>query len=164
MATTSQLQLLNRLVGTWTTEGTHPAVPGVVVHGTTTMEWFEGARFLVSRSQVDHPQFPDAISLIGHMGQDRVEGGGERKGDTASPDSYDGPLRMHYFDSRGVFRVFEVSIDDEAWRFWRDAPGFSQQFTGTFTDGGNTIVGQSLLRRDDVHWADDLRMIYRRQR
>ncbi len=29
-------------MGTWTTEGTHPAVPGVVVRGTATIEWLEG--------------------------------------------------------------------------------------------------------------------------
>jgi len=44
MTTTQQLQFLNRLLGTWMTEATHPAVPGAVVHGTGTMEWLEGER------------------------------------------------------------------------------------------------------------------------
>ena len=50
-------------------------------------------------------------------------------------------MSMHYFDSRGVFRLYEVSIDNEALRIWRDASGFSQRFTGTFADGGDTIAG-----------------------
>ena len=44
------------------------------------------------------------------------------------------------------------------------APGFSQRFTGTLTDDGNTIDGLAQLCRDDVHWADDLKITYRRQR
>jgi hypothetical protein len=46
MTTDPALKPLNRLVGTWTTEATHPAVPGVVVHGTVIIEWLEGERFL----------------------------------------------------------------------------------------------------------------------
>jgi hypothetical protein len=70
---------------------------------------------------------------------------------------------MHYFDSRGVFRVYEVSIDDKAWRCWRDAPGFSQRFTGNFAEDGDSISGCWQLSRDDVHWDDDLRITYRRR-
>jgi len=36
------LKALNRLVGRWTTEATHPMVPGVVVRGATHIEWLEG--------------------------------------------------------------------------------------------------------------------------
>jgi hypothetical protein len=55
-------------------------------------------------------------------------------------------------------------VDHQAWRFWRMAPGFSQRFTGTFADGGNTIVGQTQLCQDDVLWNDDLAITYRRQK
>jgi hypothetical protein len=71
---------------------------------------------------------------------------------------------MHYFDSRGVFRIFDANVDDETWRVWRESPGFSQRFTGTFADGGDTIAGLWQLREDDVHWNDDLRITYRRRR
>lgn len=71
---------------------------------------------------------------------------------------------MHYFDSRGVFRVYEVTIDDAGWRIWRDAPGFSQRFVGTFSDGGDAIDGQWELCRDDVNWINDLQITYRRRR
>jgi hypothetical protein len=69
---------------------------------------------------------------------------------------------MHYFDSRGVFRVYEVNVDSEAWRLWRNAPGFSQRFTGSFADGGDTIAGRWQLCEDDVNWNDDLQIVYRR--
>jgi len=46
---------------------------------------------------------------------------------------------------------------------WRNAPGFSQRFTGTFTDDGSAIVGRWQLSRDDEHWDDDLQILYRRQ-
>ena len=160
MTTPPSLHHLGRLVGRWTTEATHPMMPGVVVHGTATIEWLEGERFLIVRSRTDHPQFPDAIAIIGDMRQDRADA----SGDAAPPDGGDGSLSMHYFDSRGVFRDQAVAIDAESWRWWREAPGFSQRFTGTFADGGDTIVGRSQLRRDDVHWADDLEITYRRQR
>jgi hypothetical protein len=148
---------LARLVGTWTTEATHPMMPGVVVHGTVHVEWLEGARFLLHRARTDHPDFPDALSVIGHMSHDRADDA------NAAPEAEEEPpLRLHYFDSRGVFRICEVHADDTAWRWWRDAPGFSQRFTGTWADDGKTIVGMSQLCRDDIHWADDLQITYRR--
>jgi hypothetical protein len=158
MTSEPALEPLNRLVGTWTTEATHPAIPGVVVHGTVSVEWLEGERFLIHRARTDHPDFPDAIWIIGFIDRDRV--GSAPVTDPAADGKRQ--LTAHYFDSRGVFRAFDVSIDDESWRIRRDAPGFSQRFTGTFADGGDTIVGLWQLCQDDVHWNDDLRIEYRR--
>jgi hypothetical protein len=155
----AMLRSLDRLVGAWRTEATHPAMPGVVVHGTVHAEWLEGERFLIHRARSDHPDFPDSISIIGFTGYDRV---GHSSG-SAPADEGAQQLRMHYFDSRGVSRVFEVGIDEGSWRFWRNAPGFSQRFTGTWADGGDTIVGLSQLSRDDVRWDDDLAITYRRR-
>ena len=87
------------------------------------------------------------------MDTDRVE--------DAELDGGASSLAMHYFDSRGVFRVYQAHVDDGAWRLWRDAPGFSQRFTGVFSDDGDTIVGRWQLRRD-VQWDDDLEITYRR--
>ncbi len=75
------------------------------------------------------------------MDHDRVDGG-ERAAANRRPS-----WRMHYFDSRGVCRVYETPVSDEHWQWWRDAKGFSQRFTGRFADGGHTIVGHSALRR-----------------
>jgi hypothetical protein len=157
MTPETALKLLAKLVGTWSTEATHPALPGVVVRGTAAAEWLEGGRFLIQRTRTEHPDFPDAISIIGFTDRDRVDGSG------AAPAAHaEQQLSMHYFDSRGVFRLYDASIDQAAWHYQRVAPGFSQRFTGTFADGGDTIVGVSQLCRDDVHWIDDLKISYRR--
>ena len=131
---------LAALIGEWVTEATHPMVPGTVVQGRATFEWLSGEQFLVVRSQNEHELFPDSISVIGNT---------------------DG-LQMHYFDSRGVHRIYDTAFDDGVWKNWRDHPGFSQRFTGTFEDGGATINGLSQLCQDDVTWKDDLAIIYRR--
>jgi hypothetical protein len=136
-----ELQPLNALVGEWTTEATHPAYPSTMVTGRTAFEWLEGEQFLIQRSQADHPDFPDAIALIGAPA---------------------GTLSMHYFDSRGVHRVYEVSLSEGVWKIWRDAPGFSQRFTGTFGDDSRTISGLWELSRDGSSWDDDLEITYRR--
>jgi hypothetical protein len=157
----TELTSLARLIGTWDTEATHPAMPGVVVHGSAIVEWLDGERFLIVRARTNPRDFPDSISIIGDMESDRVDRahGEERVATTAAA-----TLRMHYFDSRGVFRVYETRVTDTAWEFSREAPRFSQRFTGEFADGGDTIVGRSQLREDDVHWSDDLAITYRRHR
>jgi hypothetical protein len=136
-----------RLVGVWTTEATHPAVPGTIVTGTADVEWLEGERFLVFRAHNDHPDFPDSISILG---------------DT------DG-LEWHYFDSRGVHRIYELGVTDDAWVISRDAAGrdaqaFSQRLTVTFEDGDGVMEGRSKISFDDETWQDDLQITYRRQR
>lgn len=158
MSVDPTLAPFDRLVGTWHTEATHPAFPGVVVRGTTVVEWLEGERFLMLRARTDHPAFPDALSVIGDMDADRVEGQAHE-----APAAQASALRLHYFDSRGVFRVYETRVADGAWHYWRDAAGFAQRFAGRFADDGDTIVGQSQLCTDDVHWADDLAITYRRR-
>ena len=137
----SELEPFEALVGTWTTEATHPIYPSTVVRGRSTFEWLEGKRFLIQRSVTDHPEFPDAMAVFGVT---------------------DEQLSMHYFDSRGVYRVYAVSLSEVTWRFSRDAPGFSQRFTGTFSDDGNTITGLSKLSQDGSTWDDDLAITYRR--
>jgi hypothetical protein len=130
-------EVLNTLVGAWNTEATHPMSPGLVVPGRTTFEWLEGEKFLIQRSQAHHPVFPDSIWVIG-----------------------DG--LAHYFDSRGVQRVYEVSVSDSVLRMSRDQPGFSQRLVGTFSDDGDTLTGRWELSRDDETWDADLEFVYRR--
>jgi hypothetical protein len=156
-ATTPAVKGLAALVGEWTTEATHPLFPGTVVHGAASIAWFEGETFLVVRASTDHPDFPDSIAIIGDTAHDRADPG-------APP--VEGPhgLRMFYFDERGVHRIYETKVSAAAWEYWRMAPGFSQRFTGTFADGGNTIDGRSQLCKDGKTWDDDLRITYRRVR
>src|ERR1051325_6463175 len=98
-------RLGRRLVGTWATEATHPGLPGALIRGSAEIGWLDGERFLIYRSGYDHPDIPNATSIIG---------------DT------DG-LQMHYFDSRGVFRIYGVTVTDDGWEMAmsRDASAVS---------------------------------------
>jgi hypothetical protein len=118
-------------------------LPGEAIRGTSTFEWLGGRRFVIWRSQYEHPKIPDALTIIGVT---------------------DGQLSMHYFDERGVYRVYAASLDQGTWRYWRDAsaPDFSQRFTGTFSDDGNSITGRGELSKDGSTWEDDLALDYRR--
>jgi hypothetical protein len=158
MKADTALTLLNRFVGTWTTEATHPAMPGTIVRGTAILEWLEGERFLIQRARNDHPDFPDAISIIGVTGSYRVENGARTVATSAGTHG----LRMHYYDSRGVFRDYAVRADNSALHFEHLAPGFSQRFTYKLIDGDATIDGVSQLCEDDRNWQDDLKIVYRR--
>lgn len=149
------LEQLDRLVGNWELESTHPAFPGVVVHGSAEVGWLEGNRFLTHRARMEHPDFPDSVSIIGDMGSDRID---DSRGRTTEP----GAWSMHYYDSRGVFRVYQVSMDAGVWRIWRNAPEFSQRYRGTLAHEGKTILGQWELCRDGQTWHTDLEITYRR--
>jgi hypothetical protein len=140
----SDLQSLGRrLVGRWTTEATHPAIPGTVISGSSQVEWLDGERFVIYRTHYDHPDFPDAISIIGD-----TEG-----------------LRMHYFDTRGVYRLFELTVAADGWAISMGLcgdPPFAQRMTYTFDEADQTMLGNGQLSYDDVTWDDDLDITYRR--
>jgi hypothetical protein len=103
-----------------------------------------GERFLIWRERADHPEFPDAIVIIG---------------DT------DG-LQAHSFDSRGAIASWRPASATRLGSMPREqpsdtgfaegSPGLSGRFVGTFHDGGNTIVGRVQLSYDDENWQDDL--------
>jgi hypothetical protein len=134
------LEAMNVLVGTWSTEFVHVALPDPV-HGQTTFEWLDGGRFLIQRSHAQHPQVPGMIGVIG----------ADESGDE---------LVQNYFDSRGVHRTYKMSLRDGIWKVWRDAPGFSQRFEGRISDDGNTIKVLGELCRDDAKWERDFEQTY----
>jgi hypothetical protein len=128
------------LIGTWSTEARHPLVDEVVTGGAT-FEWLEGGHFVVLRSHNDHELFPDAISVIGR------------------PESGEG-LVLEYFDSRGVRRTYDVSLEDGVMRWWRDSPGFDQRSTAKLAPDEFEFVSE--LAEAPGEWRADLRAIYRR--
>ena len=86
----SELPGWDRFIGGWETEGAHPMLPGEAIRGTSTFEWLDGKRFVSWRSHYEHPGARDGMTIIGVT---------------------DGRLSMHYFDERGVYRVYAVSLD-----------------------------------------------------
>ena len=137
------LEPLSVLVGTWTTEGTHPMVPGTTFHGRTSFAWIEGGAFLTMRSRIDEPEIPSGIAVFG-------------------TDGTTGECSMLYFDERGVSRRYEASLRDNVLRWGRDAPDLSQRFTGTIAADGRTIVGRGEMSRDGGPWEPDLALTYTR--
>jgi hypothetical protein len=135
------LEPFEALIGTWTTEATHPLLEGVVVPGRVTYEWLEGGHFIVQRSHNDHELFPDAICVIGAP----EDGGG---------------LVQEYFDSRGVRRTYGISLEDGVLRMWRDHPGFDQRFEAKLA--GDVYHGVAQLAEKPGEWRDDLQVTYRR--
>lgn len=65
-----------------------------------------GGRFLAQRWEVPDPAAPDGIAIVG---LDRGRG------------SY----LQHYFDLRGVARVYEMGFDNGIWTLRRESADFS---------------------------------------
>lgn len=139
------LRPLGALVGEWITAGTHPLFSGAILRGRVSFEWLEGGAFLIMYSDVEQPGPPSAIAVFGR--DDSVE-----------------RYSMLYFDERGVSRIYEMSLEGSVWKMWRNSPGFSQRFTGTFSDDGNTITGVWELSKGDAKWERDLQLTYTKVR
>ena len=75
-------------------------------------------------------------------------------------------LLQHYFDSRGVARVYDMTFSDNVWTLERHAPApdFSQRFSGAFSDDGNTIAGRWESSSDGSGWKPDFDLSYTRVR
>jgi hypothetical protein len=140
-APNASIKRMAALVGEWRTEINMPLDPPIVTRGQTTFEWLEGDAFLIVRGSVEHPAFPSSTAILGGDGET------ER-------------YSMLYFDSRGISRLYEMSLSKETWKLWREAPGFSQRFTGTFSDDGRTIVGAWERSSDGTNWEHDFDLTY----
>jgi len=135
------LQALEPLIGEWATSATLPGADKVV-RGRTTFEWLEGGGYLIQRSTADDPVFPRGVMVVG------PEVTGER-------------IVQHYFDSRGVARVYEVSFENGVLRFWREDPDdFSQRYTGHLNADATVIDGAWELRNEGETWQHDFELSY----
>ena len=110
---------LERFIGEWTMRRISRRTP--VAGGRVVFEWMTGEQFLIELG-VPVPEAPDGLAIIGF-------------------DEGRGTFLQHYFDSRGIARVYAMSLEDGVWTLWRDAPDFSplefaQRYTGTFSDDG----------------------------
>ena len=131
------------LLGEWETTGSHPLVPGTVLHGRESYDWIEGGAFLMRRSEIDESHFPDGIAIFGS--------------DDASKKFF-----MIYFDERGVSRKYDVALSENQIKWWRDDPTFSQRFMLSIEDSGNKMVSKGEMSRDGAAWEKDLELVYTR--
>ena len=142
------LEALQPLVGEWSLEPRFSFPVPDDVTGRVVFEWMKGNRFLIERWEVSLPEAPDGIAIIG-------------------PNERGDGYRQHYFDSRGVARVYQMGFAAGTWTLSRTTPDlspldFSQRYEGRFTEGGDTIEGVWEISNDGATWEKDFDLTYRR--
>src|ERR1700679_1127908 len=136
-----KLERLNALVGEWSMEAVFPAAPSSSLRGKTAFQWGPGEAFLIQRWEVPHPDAPDGVAIL-------------------AADEESGSLIQHYFDSRGVVRRYETSVEDGVWTLLRMAPGFCQRFVGRLDRSGDRVDGAWETSEDGSEWRLDFDLIY----
>jgi hypothetical protein len=117
-----------------------------------TFEWMPGEQFLVERWEAGSIRLGDkdidfcGIAIIAF-------------------DSSKQTYLQHYFDSRGVARIYQMSFEHGVWKLWRDTEDFSpldfsQRFVGTFSNDGKTIEGRWEISHDGSTWEKDFDLTY----
>jgi hypothetical protein len=135
------LKPLEALIGEWKTTGSHPYFPDADLHGRVVFEWIEGGAFLLMRSEIDHPKFPDGVAIFGS-------------------DDEAGAYYQIYFDERSISRKYDVTITGNQIKWWRDDAHFSQRFTMMIEKDQLTTSGE--MSRDGGDWERDLSLIYKK--
>jgi hypothetical protein len=148
------LARLEVFIGGWSIQarfpGDQPTLSGAAGSGLarSRFEWALGGQFLVQHTEIPIPEAPDSLAIVG-------------------TDLRTGGYTQHYYDSRGVVRLYAMGFADGVWTLTREAPDFSplefrQRFTGTFSDGENTITGAWEKCPDGGEWEHDFALTYRR--
>ena len=140
------LARLDVFVGEWVMEARFPR-GGDAPAAHSTFEWALDRQFLIQRTEIPVPEAPDGLMIV-----------------SADPET--GAYTQHYYDSRGVVRLYAMSLADGVWTLTRESADFTpldfrQRFTGTFSEDGNAINGAWELSHDRG-WAHDFTLIYRR--
>lgn len=142
----------DRLIGEWHGEGAL-AEPPMKLTAEATIERL--GKLIVYRSTGEPAEMPATISIVG-----------------GAPDG--APQPMHYFDSRGVKRLYLTTVEGSTWKIWRaasedwngpDGPGFNQRFIGEISADGRTIETRWERGLGDagVEWELDFPMTYVRK-
>ena len=142
---------LDVLVGEWILEAQFPGdeqAPREGPRGLSRFEWALDRQFLLQRTEIPVPEAPDSLAIIG-----------------VDPET--GAYTQHYYDSRGVVRLYAMSFADGVWTLTRESPDFSpldfrQRFTGTFSQDANTISGAWEKCFSGADWEHDFTLTYRR--
>jgi hypothetical protein len=137
------LQSLDVLSGQWSVELSEAAFlpdPSGKITMRVSFEWIENGAFLAMRLPMDPP---DSVWIIGR---------------DDSSENY----TVLYFDSRGVSRVYTMSISENVWKIWRNSPNFSQRFEGKISEDGNSIRARWEKSVDSKTWEHDFSLTYKR--
>jgi hypothetical protein len=145
-----RLDRLEIFLGEWRLEAPAFPLPAELADAAgTTFEWTLDGAFLLQRSFVPVPEAPNGLCVIG-----------------LDPDD---AYTQHYFDSRGIARLYAMSFDGREWTLERHAPDFSpldfhQRWLGTFSADGDRIAGRWETSQDGRDWELDFELFYRRLR
>ena len=144
-----QVEALEALVGEWELQASFPGMDEPVGGATVSFEWMPGGPFLIQRWEVPVQEAPDGLAVIGW-------------------DEGRGTLLQHYFDTRGVARVYEMTLDDGVWTLERTKEDFSplefsQRYTGRVSDDGSRIEGTWEIAHDHETWEKDFDLDYVRR-
>ena len=130
------MSALDRLLGTWTFTMHHAAMSEPFTGRQRYERVLDGA-FVRLDWTYDHPEFPDAMALL-------------------SDDL------CHYFDVRGVVRVFELEIDAAGWSMVRLDEEFSQRQTARFSDPDRMDGSGETSHDSGATWQPDFTIAYQR--
>jgi hypothetical protein len=136
------LQSMSVCIGEWEMEiSSIRADPSARVRGHASFRWAEGGAFVLFKAAVPDSPFPSQTSLM-------------------APDDSAATYCMLYFDSRGVSRIYQMSLEEDVWKLWRNFPGFSQRFTATFREDHNVLEGAWEISTDGTSWEHDFNIKY----
>ncbi|MEA2172130.1 MAG: hypothetical protein QOF76_5430 [Solirubrobacteraceae bacterium] len=114
----SDISVLRPLIGTWRMEASLSELTG-----RATFEWALGDQYVLERCEV--PGAPESLAMFGQA---------------------DDGLVQHYFDSRGVTRLYAVTFAEDVWTLSRETADFSElQFSQRY-------VGRVSAGRIDGAW------------
>jgi hypothetical protein len=139
----SRLAALDIFVGEWIAQVEVPGAPP----GRSVFEWDLRGTVLVERALSPLPEYPDGLMII-----------------TPTADGY----LQHYFDSRGVARLYRMTLTDRTWTLLRTEPDFSpldfsQRYVGTISADGDRIEGRWETSYDQGQsWEVDFPLSYTR--
>jgi hypothetical protein len=141
------------LIGEWHGEGAMASDPPMRLSVEAKLERL--GELIVFRSSGEPAEMPDTLSVIG-----------------GAPDGE--PQPMHYFDARGVVRLYLMTLEGSTWRIWRapgedwngpHGPGFNQRFIGEISTDGTTIESRWERGTGNAgdEWEIDVTMTYVRR-
>ena len=140
---------LDVLVGQWTVTVRFPGPePTGTAEARSVFEWILDGKYLVQRTEVSIPEAPDSMSVVAA---------------SADGQSY----TQHYYDARGVTRLYAMTFVDRVWTLTREAADFSpldfrQRFVGTVSPDGDRIDGAWEMGTPDGGWKLDFELTYTR--
>jgi len=135
------LKPLEVFVGEWSVELVFPADPATIARTHASFEWLEDGAFLMMHTGGATSGLPWSTCII-------------------SRDELLETYSLLYYDWRGTSRIYQMSLEQGQWKQWRNAPGFSQRFSGTFSSDRKTITARWEISSDGEHWEHDFDLTY----